>query len=336
MTSVREDQMRAFLSRSGWGDADREFLAGDASNRRYDRLEHPTLGRAVLMDAPPAKGEDTRPFINIATHLRSIDLGAPEIIAGDTEHGFLILEDLGDDLFARVLARDLSLETQLYLAATDVLIVAQRMAPPAGLKPYGVAEMAETAMLAVDWYLEYTSPKSPDILEDFHHRIATLLDQNISGPPVFVQRDYHAENLLWLPEKDGIAKVGLLDFQDAMLGPPAYDLASLLKDARRDVSPNVQAKCIQHFIDQTSADPAAFSAAYAICSAQRNLRIIGVFARLSVRDGKRQYPDMLPRVWRNLMDDLSHPVLHEFGKWIAQYFPAPSPEIISTLKSSDV
>ncbi len=335
MTAEREQHLQAFLKMAGWADAQRNVLAGDASNRRYDRLRHPDLGKAVLMDAPPEKGEDTRPFINIATHLRQAGLSAPEIFARDTTNGFLIIEDLGDDLFARVLEKNPGPELQLYLAATDALYTAQQAEPPANLLPYGPKEMADTALLAADWYLTYAVENPPDIREEFRLRIADLLHRTLTGPPVLVQRDYHAENLLWLPDRDGDRRVGLLDFQDAMMGDAAYDLASLLKDARRDVDPSVQHQCIEHFIRVSQSDKQQFGARYAVCSAQRNLRIIGVFTRLCVRDGKGHYPDMLPRVWRNLMDDLTHPDLAEFGQWVRQVLPAPTPDIVARIKAAN-
>lgn len=336
MTSERDTQLQAFLTLSGWAKAPRSTLAGDASNRRYDRLDHPELGRAVLMDAPPSKGEDTRPFIKIATHLRNAGLSAPQIIARDTTHGFLIIEDLGDDLFARVLERDPAPEHTLYIAATDALKAAQDAAPPQDLHPYGAEAMAQTGRLAADWYLKFTTPDAPDIGQELQDRLRALLTTHLTGPEVLVQRDYHAENLLWLPQRDGPARVGLLDFQDAMLGHPAYDLASLLKDARRDVDPVVQQACIDHFITQTGADPYAFKAAYAACSAQRNLRIVGVFARLCIRDGKPHYPDLLPRVWANLISDFEHPALQEFGTWVTNILPPPTPQIIARIKASHV
>lgn len=336
MTDTRDSKMQAFLTLSGWGNAKRQVLAGDASNRRYDRLDDPELGVAVLMDAPPEKGEDTRPFIKIASHLKAAGLSAPTIIARDTVNGFLIIEDLGDDLFARVLDADPTPETELYITATDALYAAQLAALPADLAEYGPAAMADTALLAVDWYLKFATDDAPDIRNGFHGRVLEFLTQHLTGEYVLVQRDYHAENLLWLPNREGAERVGLLDFQDAMLGHPAYDLASLLKDARRDVSPVTQTACIAHFLDISGKDSAQFSAAFAACSTQRNLRIIGVFTRLCVRDGKRHYPDLLPRVWRNLMSDLEHPEMQGFGEWITQILPEPTSKVIEQIKATNV
>lgn len=335
MTTSRNTHLESFLTREGWGKAQRSVLAGDASNRRYDRLNDKDLGRAVLMDAPPDLCGSFSPFLDIARHLRQAKLSAPEIIAIDEEHGFLIIEDLGDDLFAKVVEQDPEAELQLYIAATDALIQMQQTRPPDDLQTYGPDAMAQTALLAIDWYLKFTSPDVSVDRDRFHQTIKGLLTEHLSAPQTLVHRDFHAENLLWLPDREGIAKVGLLDFQDAMLGDPSYDLASLLKDARRDVTPTVQQTCKTHFVERSGVDPDLFEAAYATCSAQRNLRIIGVFARLSVRDKKRHYPEFLPRVWRNLSDDLRHPALQSFGEWVFDMLPEPTPDVITKLQNSD-
>jgi aminoglycoside/choline kinase family phosphotransferase len=332
--SSRSERLETFLFLAGWGQAWRNALAGDASQRRYERLIHPGLGTAVLMDAPPSKGEDVRPFINIATHLHSLGLSAPKILARDAEQGFLILEDLGDSLYARTLEESPHFEKSLYTVAVDALLTAQKAAPPDGIATYGPDEMAQAACLAVDWYLEAANPDAPDIRAEFHDRLKDLLQEHLTGQPVLTQRDYHAENLIWLPDRIDVARVGLLDFQDAMLCHGAYDLASLLKDARRDVSRVVQRVCMNHYTGAFGLEEDAFRTAYATCSAQRNLRIMGVFTRLCVRDGKRHYPSLMPRVWRNLQEDLRHPALEVFGTWLMQHMPAPSPDIILRIKSA--
>ncbi len=330
----RSKLLSAFLFFAGWGDARQAPLAGDASNRRYVRLEHPALGRAVLMDAPPDRGEDVSPFIRIASHLKGLGLSAPEILAKDVENGFLVLEDLGDALFAKVLQNGANQEAELYLAATDALVMAQDASPPSDLPTYGPEEMAEAACLAIDWYLAHAQDDPTDIRDVFKSRMLALLSDTVCGDLVLTQRDYHAENLIWLPKRQKEARVGLLDFQDAMLCHPAYDLASLLKDARRDVDPDVQAICIDHHIARAGYERHIYEAAYALCSAQRNLRILGVFARLCIRDGKPSYPDLMPRVWRNLVSDLAHPTLEGFGTWVKDVLPAPTPDIITRIKTA--
>lgn len=331
----RNTRLKAFLAASDWSDALRSPLAGDASNRRYERLKHDTRPPAVLMDAPPEKGEDVRPFVKIARHLCAIGLSAPDIYAEDTENGFLLIEDLGDDLFARFVQEHPQMEQELYQEAAAALIVSQS-APAGDLAEYGVDAMSETAMLLTDWYLQHGSEQGTATQDraEFHDLISEALTANEIYGTVLVQRDYHAENLLWLPDRTGPARVGLLDFQDAMLGHPAYDLASLLRDARRDVSSSVQSKTLEYFISQTGVDGEQFKAAYAVCSAQRNIRILGVFARLCVRDGKSNYPDLMPRVWRNLQGDLAHPALGKIKAWIDTNVPAPSEAVIARIKAA--
>jgi len=335
MPLTRQDLAEGFLASTDWRDGSHRPLAGDASNRKYDRVIAQDLPPAVLMDAPPDKGEDVRPFTAIARHLSGLGLSAPGIYAEDVTNGFLLIEDLGDDLFARVLVQQPELETQLYQAAIDALIVAQHAAPPK-LAQYDAEAMATTAMLVTDWYLPHgTGAATADNLRaEYDHLVRDMLARLMIGESVLVQRDYHAENLLWLPQRDGAARVGLLDFQDAMLGHPAYDLASLLKDARRDVNPQVQSEMLAYYIAQTQSDPEAFTAAYAACSAQRNLRILGVFARLCVRDGKPSYPDLMPRVWQNLIDDLTHPALAKLRDFITAHVPAPDAQIIARIKAA--
>ena len=333
--SDRHALAEEFLQSTPWSAARRDPLSGDASNRSYQRLVDGTR-HAVLMNAPPERGEDTRPFVHIATHLSAIGLSAPRILAQDTTNGFLLLEDLGDDLFARVVAADPTKETPLYEAATDVLVHLHRADLLPGLVPYSPQVMVDMAALAYDWYLAGATGRDADAKATFTAAFRPLLEQHAADQSVLIQRDYHAENLLWLPGRDGVARVGLLDFQDAMAGHPAYDLVSLLQDARRDVSPATEQHMIAHFIRQTGHDEPAFRAAYSLLGAQRNLRILGVFARLCIRDGKPGYIDLIPRVWALLMRDLEHPALAPVAGLIAAALPAPSTEILQRLKSQCV
>lgn len=329
----REAAIRAFLARAGWGDAGASALAGDASNRRYLRLCDPGSGRgAVLMDAPPEQGEDVRPFIRIATHLAGLGLSAPRILAADATAGLLLLEDLGDDLFARVLKRRPDLETALYATATDLLVALHRHPPPDDLPDYDPPRMVALSALAFDWYLAAgTDRPDPTPRAAFCRAFAPILADH-TACDVLVQRDYHAENLLWLPDRTGVARVGLLDFQDAMAGHRAYDLVSLLQDARRDVHRATEETMIARYIAATGQDDTAFRAACSILGAQRNLRIIGVFARLCLRDGKAHYVDLIPRVWRLLRRDLDHSALAPVADIVLHSLPAPTPDILAELR----
>ncbi|WP_163847867.1 aminoglycoside phosphotransferase family protein [Pseudooceanicola aestuarii] len=326
---MREAAKHDFLTQAGWGTARVTRLAGDASLRSYDRLLAADGGTAVLMDAPPNTGEDTRPFVRIAEFLTSRGLSAPRILARDSARGFLLLEDLGDDLLARVVAADPEREMPLYAAATDALAHLHSAPPPDGLKPYGPDLMAEMACLPHDWYLRDPAPGDRvafgALVRETIHRVA--------GPPsVLVLRDYHAENLLWLPDRTGPARIGQLDFQDAMLGYPAYDLVSLLQDARRDVSPAVEAAMIDRYIATTGVDAQRFRESYWLMGVQRALRLYGVFPRLSLKYGKPHYVEFLPRVHFYLERCLDRGGFDDLIAAVRARFAAPTPERLTELK----
>ncbi|WP_138466864.1 aminoglycoside phosphotransferase family protein [Poseidonocella sp. HB161398] len=326
------DPFRDFLEAAGWGDAACRPLAGDASNRRYSRVTAPGGGSAVLMDAPPERGENVRPFLAIARHLAGLGLSAPAILHADEARGLLLIEDLGDDLFARLAKADPACEEPLYLAAIEVLAVLARHEAPAGLMPYDSTTMPELGALALDWYAHGGDKAAdPQARAALCAALRAVLAPH-DGPRVLVQRDYHAENLLWLPERSGAARVGLLDFQDAAAGHPAYDLVSLLEDARRDVAPATAAAARAHYLGLTGAEPGAFDLAYAAMGAQRNLRILGVFARLSLHFGKPGYVDLIPRVWGHLQTDLAHPSLAALKDIALAALPEPTPEHLQSLK----
>ena len=325
----------ALIAQTPWANAVRAPLAGDASNRRYERLTDPDTGKAaVLMDAPPEKGEDVCAFVRISNHLRAVGLSAPEIYAEDAEFGFLLLEDLGDDLFARLLQNKPELERPLYEAATDVLI-ALHQSPLLPLDSYGPTLMAELATLAVTKYADgITGTPDAEVRDRFERRLEDVLHRETQGPKVLIQRDYHAENLLWLPERDGVQRVGLLDFQCAMLGHPAYDLVSLLQDVRRNVPAGIEMRMVNRYLSASGMDEHNFRTAYAVLGAQRNLRILGVFARLGAEYGKPHYVDMIPATWRHLMRDLEHPALAPVASLIRNTLPPPTPENLARLKAS--
>ena len=332
MPDPRNAALQAFLSRAGWGHATRTTIAGDASNRRYDRLiDAETGAKAVVMDAPPEKGEDVRPFVRVTGLLRARGLSAPKVIAEDAEHGFLLLEDLGDDLFARLLEKRPAAEAELYEAAIDVL-VHLHAGPQPDLPRYGAVVMTPLACLAFDWY----APAGRDVAqarEAFAHACLNALSALDHAHPVLVHRDYHAENLLWLPRRAGVARVGLLDYQDAMLGHPAYDLVSILQDARRDVPPRLAEAMTIRYLSQSGQDEAEFRLAYALLGMQRTMRILGVFARLSLAYRKPHYVDLIPRVWDHLITNLDHPALHDIAPLIRDALPAPYAAHLADLKS---
>jgi aminoglycoside/choline kinase family phosphotransferase len=298
-------ETEAFLARHGFGGASRAALAGDASARRYERLQGGPRP-AILMHCPPQIRVE--PFLRVAAWLHRWHLSAPEVIAADAEGGLVLLEDLGDDLFSRVLARGGD-EQALYEAAVDLLVELQRH-PPDGLPAYDDAWLLREAALLPEWY----APHAP--ADDYRAIWRDLLPHARAGADGFVYVDYHADNLLWLPARRGHARVGLLDFQDARLGPPAYDLVSLLEDARRDVPPALAAAMLDRYLSaRPDLDPQAFRAAYALLGAQRNAKILGLFSRLARRDGKPAYLALLPRVAGHLQRDLAHPLLAPLRAW---------------------
>ncbi|WP_164661524.1 aminoglycoside phosphotransferase family protein [Tropicibacter sp. Alg240-R139] len=325
---------KAIIARTKWAGVTPAPLAGDASNRIYHRLTDPaTHQTAVLMDADPQKGEDVRPFVQAANYLRDLGLSAPEILAEDEDFGFLLLEDLGDDLFARVAADQPELERALYEAATDVLIHLHQ-SPVMELDSYGPRMMTQRASMAFSHYAAgITGEDQSDIEARFTKLFQDILMDTASGPKVVVLRDYHAENLLWLPDRSGLARVGLLDFQDAMLGHPAYDLMSLLQDIRRTVPAGIEMTMINRYLQATGIDEHAFRQAYAVLGVQRNMRILGVFARLAVERDKPGYVDLMPPTWNHLVRGLNHPALASVSDLILKSLPAPTPANMQKLKN---
>lgn len=330
MSTARDRQRADFLDRAGWGRARRVPLAGDASARRYDRLtQGPGGGGAVLMDAPPDQAESTLSFVRIARHLRKIRLSAPEVYFDDAPTGFVLLEDFGDALFAREIARDTGLQTEIYETAVEALVHLHRYPAPGGVPAPGPGDLARMTTPAWQWY----RPGENDGMQAAQSLLHTLVAAHSDPPPVLVLRDFHAENLVWLPERHGPARVGLLDFQDAMAGHRAYDLVSLTKDARRDVPADLAMHLSTLFARKSGLDRDEFAEAAAIFAAQRNLRIVGVFARLCLRDGKPGYVDLIPRVWQHLLHDLSHPALARLREILRASLPEPTPEYLAELKS---
>ncbi len=333
--SERDAERDAFIRAAGWYRQAARPLAGDASNRRYLRLSEPGWSGAVLMDAPPSSGEDVRPFVAITHWLRQHGFSAPAIAAADTARGFLLLEDLGDDLYTPLLVRAPEREADLYGVAVDLLAELAAIPAPASLgpadcrvdlPPYDAAVLAREAALVREWWLPAATgaTPSPDLTAEFDGLVAQATAAVEPVRDVLVLRDYHADNLIWLPRRAGIARVGLLDYQDALAGHAAYDLMSLLEDARRDTSAELREAMIGRYLGRRpEVDAEAFRAAYSALGAQRNLKIVGIFARLAIRDRKPRYLDLIPRVWGHLMRDLAHPALTPLAGWVARHLPPP-------------
>lgn len=327
MAGGRDAAITGFLAAAGWDGVAPAPLAADASFRRYFRLVDGDR-RAVLMDAPPPH-EDVRPYVAVAGMLRGYGLSAPAVYAEDRELGALLIEDFGDDTYTRLLARGAD-EAALYALAVDTLVALQRAvmrdggAPPA-LPPYDVAALLREAALLVDWYAPAVlGAELPGELRDEYRDLwrAVLPLAALEAPPTLVLRDYHVDNLMLLAGREGVRGCGLLDFQDALAGPASYDLVSLLEDARRDVPAALRAAMTERYLAAFPAlDRGAFRRAAAILAAQRNAKIIGIFARLWRRDGKPQYLRHIPRVWRLLEADLQEPALHRVAAWLDRHLP---------------
>jgi hypothetical protein len=301
-----------FLASCGWEGADILPLAGDASFRRYFRVVHGDR-TAVLMDAPPAH-EDVRPFVAVAEWLSSVGLTAPEILARDLEQGLLLLGDFGDWRLREYLESDPSSERRLYELATDVLIHLHRHPPMAGLPVHGLDQWLEELKLFTQWYCPAVGlTVDEDGYQAAWKKVLEPVAKDGLGP-VTVLRDYHAENLMLVEGREGVGRFGLLDFQDALAGHPAYDLASVLEDARRDVPPPIERAMIDRYV-AAMGNGEAFEHAYWVLAAQRNTRILGVFTRLWKRDNKPHYRQFQPRMWGLLERDLARPELAPVRDW---------------------
>ena len=307
----------AFLGQAGWGDAAIVPLAGDASFRRYFRVVDGGR-RAVLMDAPPPH-EDPRPFIAIAEHLLADGFAAPRILARDLEEGLVLIEDFGDLRVKEHLDDQPDAELAVYGRAIDLLTDLHRL-PAAPVPPYDRAVYQREVDLLTQWYCPAIGlTVDQDAYVAAWDAVLPIVEQSAS-PTVTVLRDYHAENIM-LIDRATSHGLGLLDFQDALAGHPAYDLVSLLQDARRDVPPQVEAAMLARY-KAIAAPPPDFHAAYAVLGAQRNAKIIGIFTRLWQRDGKPRYLSFLPRMWDLLERDLAHPALEPVAQWFAANIPA--------------
>jgi len=301
-----------FLAASGWEGAAIQPLAGDASFRRYFRVIHGDR-RAVLMDAPPPQ-ENPRPFIAVAEWLIGRGLSAPEILARDLDKGLLLLGDFGDARLRETLDADPKRERELYELATDLLVHLHRHPPMPGLRPHGVDQWLEELRLFTDWYCPAVGAEVD--VKGYDAAWRQVLEP-VAGDglgPVTVLRDYHAENVMLIEGRSGIAHFGLLDFQDAVAGHPAYDLASVLEDARRDVPPSIERAMIDRYAGATGHGE-AFERAYWALAAQRNTRILGVFTRLWKRDNKPGYRRFQPRMWGLVERDLAQPHLKPVRDW---------------------
>ena len=361
MSSDRDNAKAAFLARHGFGDARREPLGGDASTRSYERLHRARSSGEVesfiFMDQPPSVETapcppDATPaqraalgynalarlaagrvdaFVACAGWLRAQGLSAPRVLAADPGAGLAVLEDLGDDLYARLIEAGAD-ETPLYDAAIDGLLTLHAVPPPGVLVSGGstwplLAYDGLALKTAHDIFVEWMPRFRPVTLDaaalaDWESLWAPIRARGEAGATVFCHRDYHAENLIWLPQRQGAARVGLLDFQDAVLAHPAWDLSMLLHDARRTVSPQREAAGLERYLaGRPELDRVAFLADYHALGALNIVRILGIFARLVTRDGKPRYVDFVPRLWTYLDVCFANPALAGLKAWFDAHVP---------------
>ena len=346
--------LRSFLERSGALDATRKRMPGDASTRSYARLI--ADGRSTILMNSPARADtqliyggksylaavhladDIIPFVAIGRGLRARHLSVPEIHQTDLDEGFLICEDLGTE--GMLAGSPPAPIEDRYHAAMDVLVALHRndlprQLPVEGRPDYVVPAFDTEAMLIevsllLDWYLpQHGIEATAAVRDEFASLWRGLLDRALAVPLTWTIRDFHSPNLIWLEQRTGMARVGVIDFQDTVLGPPAYDVVSLAQDARVDVSDALEIALVSRYVrgrrgDDAAFDPAAFAESYAMMSAQRNTRLLGVFSRLNRRDGKPQYLRHLPRIWGYLGRALAHPALAEARDWFAARVPPPA------------
>ena len=316
----RETIIADFLTRHGYSISDATPLAQDASFRRYLRLTGGPRPAVLMHAAPP---EDIRTFLRVAAHLAGLGLSAPEIIAVDEAAGLILEEDLGDDLFAALLSP--STTEGLFEAAADLLATIQRARPPTGLPAWGAQAMAQATLgpLFDWWWPAMFGGGPPDAARhEMHGALITMLAPLECGPAGFVHRDFFAGNLVWLPQRPGLQRVGVIDFQGAAIGHPAYDLVSLLQDARRDIPSLIAERILARYLAaRPELDPTTFRAAYAACAAQRHLRVATQWVRLARRDGRPQYLAHGPRTWRLLAEALQHPAATPLAETLDRWIP---------------
>ena len=357
MSSERDDLRAAFLAANGFGAASRQPLSGDASTRLYERLRLLDGTRLIFMDQPPVLETPFCPpgagpaqrsalgynaanrlaagsvaaFVATAAYLRGLGLSAPKVLAHDVEAGLAVLEDLGDGLYATLIDEGQD-ERPLYEAAVDVQVALQAAPPPDLLEAGGVSWPLLTydalaLKVGTDTFLEFW-PKfaglpafAPDAVAEWNTLWAPVWAAGEAGATVFTHRDFHAQNLLWLPDRAGVARVGLLDFQDALRAHPAWDLTHLLQDARRDVSPELERAMLDRFLARPSLDHETFHADYRALATSNAARILGrVFARQALL-GRGQYRAFMPRTWRYLERNLEDPALGGLKAWFDRNVP---------------
>ena len=321
--SDRTALIQDFVSKTVWKDWQKVAVPGDASARRYWRLTDGTQ-TVILMDDAPELGGSTVPFANIAQLLLANGLCAPHILAHDPHNGLMIISDLGTQDVAAWLRQHPTQEKALYRSSVDVLVKLHHIPPPDNMERMTAQTGAEMLEIVGEFY-------SRANVADLQREMLVALNAHAPIADTIALRDFHAENLIWRDAHEGLDRVGLLDFQDAFVAPAGYDLVSLLRDARRDVGPETVEAMIAYFSEQTGAGP-DFRTQLACIAIQRNLRILGIFGRLSLKLGKPRYLDLIPRVWSDIQSDLADPALHQLRQVIFDTVPEPTTTLLAGLK----
>lgn len=318
------DMSAELLRGTDWASATHAPLAQDASARSYARLTN-SAGQTAILAKDPSP-ESRTAFMALSAHLRGLGLSAPEVLAIDNDAGLLLLEDLGDALYTRVIAADATAENRLYSSAIDALLVLSGATPPK-LNTLGPDTMANQAMIAFEWYAGRVEPTIEPLLSG-------VFADHIGAPDALMLRDVHAGNLIWLPDRIGVARVGLLDFQDAMVCSRLYDVVSLIEDARRDLPRDLADRLYAKAAAGLGRDLPDVRAEAAALSLQRNLRILGVFSRLCLRDGKTPYLAFIPRVWAHIQRALDQLALQSLTETLREALPEPSPDHLQNLEDA--
>ncbi len=313
----------SFLAGTDWAEAQSHPLAKDASVRMYRRLTRQDGEVAILAEDPSEVSRAA--FVTLSGHLLSLGLSPPKVLKFDAASQFMLLEDLGDGLYPSVITKSPELENSLYSAAIEAILIITG-APPPAVMPFGAAEMAQQVAEVLPFYTGVTQTEIEPRLAEFLHGAS-------SPPNALMLRDVHAGNLLWLPERSGAARVGLLDFQDARLASPLYDIVSLLTDARRDIPAPMTRSMLTRVADQWGRSLSAIEDEFAALSLQRNLRILGVFARLCARDGRPDYLPYMPRVWGHIDHALGRINDQDLSSMLAKVLPAPTEALLNALEA---
>jgi len=323
----REQHISEFLRQIGWSDADVQTLAGDLSVRNFSRLTRLDGSQAILMDADPDIDRSTPAYVAMTEWLSACGLSVPKVYGSQEDLGLLLLEDFGDAKLTGLIQKSRERQRDYYHLAIEVLVVIRAAAPAALMQP-SATQMVEATTLAEEWY----PGANPAAHAQFRGVLETALENLFEAQAVVSLRDFHTDNVMWLEDRQGVRKLGLLDYQDAFLTHPVYDLMSLLTDARVMVPHALRAEMIEYYSKLTRDAEQDVTTAVAVLGAQRNLRILGIFARAARRYGKVQHLDSLARVHAYLSECLRHPVFSATGLKLSDMLPDPNPELVSGLR----